>query len=102
MQLNCEELKLESFTEYFYAIPGAPSMAVKPEQLRLEHCKIFIQSTSQGSRCLKMGAKILYLKEVHYYSPGPRVSSRKNEGGVGMKPCMHYYIVLLHYILYLY
>ena len=64
MQLNCEELKLESFTEYFYAIPGVPSMAIKPEQLRLEHHKIFIQSTSQGSRCLKMGAKILYLREV--------------------------------------
>ena len=41
-------------------------MAVKPEQLNsgLHHHKIFIQSTSQGSRCLKAGTKILYLKEV--------------------------------------
>ena len=67
MQLGCEELKLESLIEYFYAIPGVPSKAFKPTQLiaGLEHCKVFIQSTSQGSRCLKAGTKILYLKEVH-------------------------------------
>ena len=65
MQLSCDELKLQSLIEYFYAVPGVPSKAVKPEQLRLEHHKIFIQSTSQGSRCLKKGEKILYLKEVH-------------------------------------
>ena len=64
MQLDCEELELQSLIEHFYAIPGVPSMAVKPEQLRLEHHRIFIQSTSQGSRCLKKGEKILYLKEV--------------------------------------
>jgi hypothetical protein len=64
MQLGCEKLKLESLIEYFYAIPGVPSEAVKPEQLRLEHHKVFIQSTSQGSRCLKKGTRILYLKEV--------------------------------------
>jgi hypothetical protein len=64
MQLSCEELELQSLIEYFYAIPGVPSMAVKPDQLQLEHRKIFIQSTSQGSRCLKKGEKILYLKEV--------------------------------------
>ena len=66
MQLDCEELKLQSLIEYFYAIPGVPTMAVKPQQLNsgLRHHKIFIQSTSQGSRCLKAGTKILYLKEV--------------------------------------
>ena len=53
MQLNCEELKLESLIKNFYTIPGVPSKAVKPEQLRLEYHKVFIQSTSQGSRCLK-------------------------------------------------
>jgi hypothetical protein len=67
MQLSCEQLiKLKSLIEYFYAIPGAPSKAVKPEQLRLKHHKIFIQSTSQGSRCLKKGTKLLYHKEVHH------------------------------------
>jgi hypothetical protein len=35
----------------------------KPEKLRLEHHKIFIQSTSQGS-VLNKGEKILYLKEI--------------------------------------
>ena len=66
VQLDREELKLQSLVEYFYAIPGVPSKAVKPEQLNsgLHHHKIFIQSTSQGSRCLKAGTKILYLKEV--------------------------------------
>ena len=64
MQLSCEELKLQSLVEYFYAIPGVPSKAVKPAQLKLDHSKIFIQSTSQGSRCLRAGTKILYLKEV--------------------------------------
>lgn len=66
MQLSYEELKLQSLIEYFYAIPGVPSKAVKPEQLNsgLHHHKVFIQSTSQGSRCLKAGTKILYLKEV--------------------------------------
>ena len=64
MQLSCEELELQSLIEYFYAIPGVPSEAVKPEQLRLKHHKIVIQSTSQGSRCLNKGEKILYLKEV--------------------------------------
>jgi hypothetical protein len=68
MQLSCEELELDSLIEYFYAIPGAPSNAVKPEQLRLKHHKIFIQSTSQGSRCLKKGTKLLYLKEVHFFN----------------------------------
>ena len=62
MQLSYGELELQSFIEYFYAIPGVPSVAVKLEQLRI--IKFFIQSTSQGSRCLKKGEKILYLKEV--------------------------------------
>ena len=73
--ISCEEMKLQSLIEYFYAIPGVPSKAVKPEQLNsgLRHHKVFIQSTSQGSRCLKAGTKILYLKEVpskmHAYPP---------------------------------
>ena len=68
MQLGCEELKLQSLIEYFYAIPGVPAKAMKPDKLnaRLQHCKVFIQSTSQGSRCLRKGTKLLYLKEVHH------------------------------------
>ena len=60
-------MKLDSLIEHFYAIPGVPSKAVKAEQLNSgsQH-KIFIQGTSQGSRCLKKGIKILYLKEVYF------------------------------------
>ena len=67
MQLSHDPEQLESLSlvEYFYAIPGVPCKAVKLEQLRLAHHKIFLQSTSQGSRCLKKGTKILYLKEVN-------------------------------------
>ena len=62
MQLNCQELELQSPIEYFYAIQGAPNRATKPNQLHYR--KIFIQSASQGSKCLKKGAKLLYLEEV--------------------------------------
>lgn len=66
MQLNHGmQLELQPLVEYFYAIPGVPCKAVRPEQLRLDHHKIFVQSTSQGSRCLKKGDKLLYLKEVN-------------------------------------
>ena len=61
---------MQSLIEYFYAIPGVPSKAVKPAQMSsgpgLRQTKIFIQSTSQGSRSLKAGTKILYLKEVYF------------------------------------
>jgi hypothetical protein len=69
MQLSREHLELQSLVEYFYAIDGVPTKGVKPEQLRLGHCKIFIQSTSQGSRCLTKGEKLLYLEEVNIRSP---------------------------------
>ena len=68
LQLNHKDLELQSRVEYFYAIDGVPTKGVKPEQLRLEHSRIFIQSTSQGSRCLRKGEKILYLKEVNKYT----------------------------------
>ena len=62
MQLSHEQLELTSLVEYFYAIDGVPAKAVKLKNLH--HNKIFIESTSQGSRCLTKGDKILYLKEV--------------------------------------
>ena len=91
-------MKLDSLIEYFYAIPGVPwpSKALNPEQLNsgLQHHKIFIQSTSQGSRCLKRGTRILYLKEVlctytvksHNYTPPPLLCilalDKTGEGGL--------------------
>ena len=62
MQLSRKQLELKSLVEYFYAINGVPAKGVKLDDLR--HVKVFIQSTSQGSRCLKQGDKLLYLKEV--------------------------------------
>lgn len=65
MQLTSrKELELQSLVEYFYATDGVPAKAVRPDKLNegLQHCKVFIQSTSQGSRCLKQGTRILYLK----------------------------------------
>ena len=56
--------KLQSLVEYyFYATDGVPAKAVKPDKLNeglSKHYKVFFQSTSQGSRCLKKGTKILY------------------------------------------
>ena len=63
MQLSREQVELQSLIQYFYAIDGVPAKEVKLEKLR--HSKIFIQSTSQGSRSLRKGDKVLYLKEVN-------------------------------------
>ena len=63
MQLSRKQLELQPLIEYFYAIDGVPAKGVKLDDLR--HMKIFIQSTSQGSRCLKIGEKILYLEKVN-------------------------------------
>jgi hypothetical protein len=64
MQLKKQEVQLDSRVEYFYAISSIPRKGVQHKDLKLRHNKMFIQSTSQGSRCLKKGEKILYLKEV--------------------------------------
>ena len=58
------EMELESHVEYFYAISSTPRKGVQQKDLKLSHNKIFIQSTSLGSRCLKKGERVLYLKEV--------------------------------------
>ena len=62
MQLSCEQVELQSFVEYFYAIDGVPAKGIKLDGLH--HSKVFIQSTSQGSRCLRKGDKLLYLQKV--------------------------------------
>ena len=64
LQLIRKQLELESLVEYFYAISGVPqSKAVEVDNLH--HMRVFIQSTSQGSRCLKKEEKLLYLEEVN-------------------------------------
>ena len=65
VQLNDQQVELQSLIEYFYAIEGAPSKEIKRDVLKsLSHTTTFIQCTSQGSRCLKKGARLLYLTEV--------------------------------------
>jgi hypothetical protein len=51
--------KLPSNIGMFYDISGAPGIDVKPLFSDVTK-KIFVQSTSQGSRCLKNGMKLLY------------------------------------------
>ena len=90
---------MDSLIEYFYAIPGVPSKALNPEQLNsgLQHHKIFIQSTSQGSRCLKRGTRVLYLKEVlctytvesRNYAPPPSPLGMLALGKTGEGGLMH-------------
>jgi hypothetical protein len=67
MQLSHEQVELQSLVEYFYAIDGVPAKAVELDDLR--HVTIFVQSASQGSKCLKKGERLLYLKEVNYSLP---------------------------------
>ena len=50
---------LPSTIKMFYEISGVPGIDVKPSDSDPTK-KIFVQSTSQGSRCLKNGMKILY------------------------------------------
>ena len=49
---------LQSGVDTFYKIPGVPGKDVKPE---LDDFRVFIQSTSQGARCLKRGDIVLYI-----------------------------------------
>ena len=57
----------QSSTDLFYAIEGAPDFELSPPKIKLKGVKIFLQSTSQGSRCLKKGTTLLY-KKVWYYN----------------------------------
>ena len=43
----------------FYEIRGAPGVGIKRAALE-EKSRVFIQCISQGSRCLKEGAVVLY------------------------------------------
>lgn len=49
---------IRSDISLFYTLPGTPSEGLKPP--KLEHVRVFIQSTSYGSRCLKAGETLLY------------------------------------------
>ena len=90
LQLDHKHLELQCRVEYFYAIDGVPAKGVKPEQLRLEHHRIFIQSTSQGSRCLKKGEKLLYLEEVNKYQYTLSLHNRKAYINILIFPISHY------------
>ena len=46
----------------FYDVPGAPGLAVKPVSLK-SNTRVFLQSISHGSRCLKHKDLVLY--KVH-------------------------------------
>ena len=49
----------------FYTISGAPGMGIKPPGSRFsKKKKMFVQSTSHGSRCLKRGTLLLYKVSV--------------------------------------
>ena len=50
--------ELESDTTRFYNIFGAPGLSVQPPIV--SQMRVFLQSTSQGARCLKKGMVILY------------------------------------------
>ena len=56
---NGEEIiSLETGIMYFYWISGAPGAGIKPPMF--ESFEVFVQSTSQGSRCLKENTLVLY------------------------------------------
>ena len=44
--------------DLFYRLPGVPGEGVKPPNIK--GMRVFIQSTSQGARCVKPGDTILY------------------------------------------
>ena len=46
--------------DLFYKLPGVPAVRVKPP--REKGVRVFIQSMSQGARCVKPGDTILYTK----------------------------------------
>ena len=55
---------LEATVETFYSfIPDAPGVGIKSPAS--EEWKLFIQSTSQGARCLKKGRVVLYMCGEH-------------------------------------
>ena len=58
--------KSPAFTT-FYEIPGVPGFGIKPPKFGAKQARlrIFVQSTSQGSRCLKKG--IVLYKVCHIY-----------------------------------
>ena len=55
-QQICSEV--DSDISYFYDISGAPGLNIKPPQEN--GYQVFLQSTSQGSRCLQADSLLLY------------------------------------------
>jgi hypothetical protein len=61
LQLELEvgkQITLKSNIGYFYEIPGTPGLDIAPPQGK--DYRLFLQSTSQGSRCLKANSLLLY------------------------------------------
>ena len=54
-QINSE---VQSDISYFYEISGTPGLDIEPPQPK--GYLVFLQSTSQGSRCLKANSLLLY------------------------------------------
>ena len=50
----------------FYEIHGAPGVGIKRAALE-EKSRVFIQCVSQGSRCLKEGAVVLYKVKSYFF-----------------------------------
>ena len=54
---------LQTGVKWFYWI-GAPGVGIKPKNY--DNYKVFVQSTSQGSRCLKSKTLLLYKVQNSY------------------------------------
>ena len=57
---------LQSSVDLFYGISGVPNKDVQPKFDLAPKSLTFIQSTSQGARCLKRGDVVLYKVIVLY------------------------------------
>ena len=57
-----QNLEISCNFQSFYEVPGAPAMGLKPKTSE-SGPRVFIQSTSQGARCLKRGDIVLYKKK---------------------------------------
>ena len=67
---NSNTLCIQPDISLFYSLLGAPGLGIKPP--KLDHVRVFVQSTSYGSRCLKAGTTILYKVQrfIQKYSQG--------------------------------
>lgn len=57
--LEClDASRLETGIIYYYLFSEVPGVAIKPPMVDIY--KVFVQSTSQGSRCLRSDTLLLY------------------------------------------